>query len=318
MFREFESGERWLYHKELFGISTNIIDVESGINTFKEILSKYPNFYDRSKQDNFSFYLRYNKEQGYSSQSCKLFCPYKDKCNHSKDILSTVKPRHGTMERVANYVDDCLPKEKVGEVYEDLKNKLSQFIEAEEKMWYIIKAQTAAGKTQAYLELMKTSDKRFLIAAPTNKLKQDIKRRAHEEDVELMVTPSLDEIKNEMPAEVWKHICHLRETGQHERVHTFVYRMAAEEKIKCLQEYLIQQKKYEEHGGHTVTTHRRLLNMSKKALAKYDVIIIDEDIILSSIASNQCEIPISLLKKIRKLAIKTHFKDPAYQKLIKP
>jgi hypothetical protein len=56
--------------------------------------------------------------------------------------------------------------------------------------------------------------------------------------------------------------------------------------------------------GHTITTHRRLLNMSENTLKKYDIVIIDEDIILSSIASNQCEIPISILRKIRRYASK--------------
>jgi hypothetical protein len=57
--------------------------------------------------------------------------------------------------------------------------------------------------------------------------------------------------------------------------------------------------------------------MSKKELSKYDVVIIDEDIILSSIASNQCEIPVSLLKKILKKAYKTPNRHPACYKLIR-
>jgi hypothetical protein len=41
------------------------------------------------------------------------------------------------------------------------------------------------------------------------------------------------------------------------------------------------------------------MNMDNWTLDKYDVIIIDEDIILGSIVSNQCEIKVSALKKIR-------------------
>jgi hypothetical protein len=218
------------------------------------------------------------------------------------------------MERVANYAEVFYPIE---EVQSDLKHGLSQAVESDNTLWYIIKAQTAAGKTQAYLELMKATDKRFLIAAPTNKLKWDIKRRADEIGVELMTTPSLDEIKDELPADVWSQICRLRNIGQHKKVHEYILQIAEEEGIECLKEYLIKQKEYEDYDGHTVTTHRRFMNMSEKALAKYDVVIIDEDIILSSIASNQCEIPVSLLKKILKKAYKTPNKSPAHHKLIR-
>ena len=56
--------------------------------------------------------------------------------------------------------------------------------------------------------------------------------------------------------------------------------------------------------------------MSGEALSKYDVVIIDEDIILSSIASNQCEIPVSLLRKIYRKATKGSYKhNPEYTKL---
>lgn len=313
LFREFETGNRWLDHKELFGLSTTMIHVENGIGIFKKILSGNPNYYDLSKQNSFDFYLQYNKEHGYEAQSCEFFCPYKDTCSHGKNILSTVKPKCSTMERVANYAEVLYPIE---EVQDDLLQKLEQAIQSNDKLWHIIKAQTAAGKTEAFLRLMKTSGSRFLIAVPTNKLKQDIGARADEKGLAFIATPSLDEIKAEMPADVWSHIQHLRNTGQHKKVHTFICRMAEEKNIKCLQEHLKRQKEYEEHDGHTITTHRRLMNMSEKALGKYDAVILDEDIILSSIATNQGAIPIPLLKKIRKQACKTHSKDPNYNKLI--
>ena len=216
------------------------------------------------------------------------------------------------MERVANYTEEYHTLE---EVKDDLERLFLRAINSYDRMWYIIKAQTSAGKSETFLRLMKTTGLRFLIAVPTNKLKNDIKIRADKKGIELLVTPSLDEIKDEI-SDIWDHILHLRKTGQHQELHRFVRQKAEEENVECLQEYLKQQAEYEDYEGHTVTTHRRLLNMSKKALAKYDVVIIDEDIILSSIASNQCEIPISLLKKILRKAMKTPHRSSAYNKLI--
>lgn len=299
LFREFESGKRRLHHDELFGISTNMIHVETGISTFKDILSRYPDYYDTSKQDRWAFYLKYNKEQDYHCRECNMFCAYKDICSHGANILSTVKPKRGEMVKLSNF------KEKyhsIEEVQQGLSDNLEQAICADDKRWHIIKAQTAAGKTEAFLKLMRDMDGKFLIVLPTNKLKRDVESRAQEMGINLMVTPSLDEIKDEMPDYIWEHIKFLRDTGQHSKVYLFISRMAEEENISCLEEYLEQQKEFEKHVGNTITTHRRFLNMDKKTLDKYDVVIIDEDIILSSIIPNQCEIPLSVLKKVSKRA----------------
>ena len=294
LFREFTSGNRKMHHNELFGISTNLVHIETGIGTFKNILSRYSDYYDALKQDRWDFYLKYNRDQNYSPMNCNMFCPYKEICRHGANILSTVKPKRGTMERLSNFVEVYY---SIEEVQEDLAKSLERAIHADDKMWHIIKAQTSAGKTEAFLKLMKELDIRFLIAVPTNKLKQDVKSRAEEMGIDLMVTPSLDEIKDEIPSDIWDYIKRLRDVGQHAKVHAFISRMAEEEDIDCLKEFLIEQEKYEQYVGNTITTHRKLLNMDKKTLDKYDAVIIDEDIVLSSIVPNQCEIPVSVIKK---------------------
>lgn len=295
LFREFESGERRLHHHELYGISTTLIHVKTGAREFKKILLRYPDYYDESKYKRWEFYVKYIREEYYNPTRCDKYCAYKDICIHGKDILTTVHPERGTMERVLNYPEVYYPIE---EVQEDLLKKIEQAISAGDKRWHIIKAQTAAGKTEAYLNLILTSGKIFLIVVPTNKLKQDVKLRADEKGIDLMVTPSLDEIKDEMPSDIWEQIEFLRNTGQHSKVHPFISKVVEEEKIPCLEEYLKKLKKFETYEGHAITTHRRFLNMDKKMLCRYDVVIIDEDIILSSIAPNQCEISVSKLKDI--------------------
>lgn len=311
LYREFESGERRLHHDELFGLSTNIVYVEKGIKEFEEILLRYPDYYDSSKQDRWDFYLKYNKASNYCPEQCNKFCAYSDICNHGTNILSTVKLERGTIERLTNYTETYY---SIEEVQEDLTKNLESAINANDTRWHIIKAQTAAGKTEAFLNLMEHSERTFLVAVPTNKLKRDVENRANEKGIKLMVTPSLDEIKDEIPDDMWDEIEFLREVGQHKKVHSFIRRMAEEEGITCLKEYLDKQKKFENYEGNTITTHRKLLNMDKKTLEKYDVVIIDEDIILSSIIPNQCEIPLSTIRKIQKKAKKK--KSPACSQLI--
>lgn len=295
LFREFESGERRLHHYELYGISTTLTHVETGASEFKKILLRFPDYYDESKYKRWEFYLKYIREENYNPTRCDKYCAYKDICIHGKDILTTVHPERGTMERILNHPEVYYPIE---EVQEDLLKKIEQAISAEDKRWHIIRAQTAAGKTEAYLNLILTSGKTFLIVVPTNKLKQDVKSRAVEKGIDLMVTPSLDEIKDEIPDDIWEQIEFFRNTGQHSKVHPFISKVVEEEKVPCLEKYLKKMKEFETYEGHAITTHRRFLNMDKKMLGRYDVVIIDEDIILSSIAPNQCEISVSRLERI--------------------
>lgn len=312
LYREFESGSRRLHHNELFGLSTNIIHVETGINVFQDILLRYPEYYDNSKQERWKFYLKYNKESLYRPKHCDKFCAYSDICNHGMDILSTVKLERGAIERLANYTETYY---SIEDVQENLSKSLESAICANDTRWHIIKAQTAAGKTEAFLNLMEHSSRNFLVAVPTNKLKRDVENRADEKGIKLRVTPSLDEIKDEIPDDIWDVIEFFREVGQHKKVHSFISKMAEKEGIASLKEYLKQQKEFEEYTGNTITTHRKFLNMDKKTLDKYDVVIIDEDIILSSIIPNQCEIPLETIKKIKRKAKKK--KDSNHKQLLK-
>lgn len=62
---------------------------------------------------------------------------------------------------------------------------------------------TGAGKSHSYLKIMrKYPDGRFIIAVPTNLLKEEIFRKAKRQGIEVRKTPSLEEIKDEMPDDI--------------------------------------------------------------------------------------------------------------------
>ena len=56
---------------------------------------------------------------------------------------------------------------------------------------HIINAQTGIGKTHTYIKCIKESSDNFIIAAPTNKLKDEIYTRLCKEGIKAMVTPEL-------------------------------------------------------------------------------------------------------------------------------
>ena len=118
--------------------------------------------------------------------------------------------------------------------------------------------------------------------------------------IDVKKTPSLDEIKDELPSKVWKHIQRFRKSGRHYLVHTYINEFLKKERAPRLEKYMKEREASRDFHGSIITTHRYLLNMDKKRLEEYDAIIIDEDIIFKSIIPNQEEISVSDLKKLVK------------------
>jgi hypothetical protein len=295
---DFVSGSRKLEHSELFGIASNMIYLEAGDAQFINILSSYQNLYKSSKLNDWKRHFRYIRDHNYHKQSCINFCEYSGiSCKHGANILSTVLSKPGTMEKLADYEEKY---DTLDDVQKDVEKKIKGALEYNDGKWQIIKAQTAIGKTEVILKLlvdMQKQGKRCIIAVPTNDLKNEVCNRAINMGIDAKKTPSLNEINDEMPKVVWDYISHLLETGEHQKVHPYIQRIADELNIECLKQYLKQINEYNVFKGHIITTHRKLLTMTKKYINRFYAVIIDEDIILNSIIPNQCIIPISLLKQ---------------------
>ena len=145
----------------------------------------------------------------------------------------------------------------------------------------------------------KKQDQTFLIAASSNKLKDELYERAVSEGIEITKTPSLHQL--ELPDDVMGHIDKLYETGRYRQVNPYIDKIIAEGDKNCtaqLKDYQKEMCKFQNSSCNAITTHKRLLNMTDRNLNKYDNIIVDEDIILKSIIPNQCIIPIAELEKV--------------------
>ena len=125
LFCDFESGNRKLHHNELFGLATNLIQVESGSSRFKEIIKSNSYFEDYKKLLAWDYYLYYFKSNNYKPESCAAFCPYNDECQHGTNILSTSKLNYHQIEKLANYDEDFVSME---EAEDDFRRKLTKAI----------------------------------------------------------------------------------------------------------------------------------------------------------------------------------------------
>ena len=311
LFHDFTNGSRKLSHDELFGIATNLIQVESGTKYFMEKRIEYLELYpDDIKNEKWEAHLSYMEQNNYYPQACDKYCPYHKECAHCKNILSTIHTKRRSMEKIAGYHETfCSIKEMQDDVYNAISNALC----ANGKKIYIIKAMTGAGKSHSYIKLMQEhSDMSFIIAVPTNLLKGEIFKKTKKFGIKVMKTPSLEEIKDDIPDSIWKHIQGMYRRGWHHLVHPYIQKELEKKDIPCLRKYMEKRERLKTWDGCVITTHRYLLNMDKDRINEFDSIIIDEDIIFKSIISNQGEIGVSDLKELKKETI-----DPRLSKKIK-
>lgn len=295
LFREFESGERRLHHMELFGLATSLSEIETGNRLFLDIVSAPPYSEESNKSEGYWTHNLKNYICNYKPSACNSFCPYCDSCLHGTNMLSTLKIRFGEIVELTTHATKWV---SVEEAAKDFKQRLQSIINNRVPQWYVIKAQTSLGKTEMYIDLLKSTSLRILIAVPTNKLKREVVTRAEKKGIALIPSPSVHELKDEIRASTWAEIQRLYDAGI--SVLSYIHERAE----KSHPEYEVAFEKFmEEHEvftqctGHAITTHRRLMSYD---VSNYDLVIVDEDIIFSSIISNRSEITKSHLRKIAK------------------
>lgn len=304
LYQEFKSGKRKLSQHELFGLATNLVRAESGRKMFISILRSERYYYMAEKYEDWNYQFYYLKDK--EARPCASFCPYHDTCPHGRDIFSTCKPKYHQIERIMN----CdIPLARLEEAEEDLRESFLEAIKSDEKIWHVIRCQTAIGKTQLILGFLRDTGEDVLVAVPTNVLKREECERAEEMGVHMVSSPSLHELKDELPEDVWDDIETLYARGRSPM--PLLNKMIAENDERCVK--LVKHYKKElidfTESDCAITTHRRLTTMD---VSKYDLVIVDEDIIYSTIIPNRETIAISKLKKLKKKLVP---KDPLAAKI---
>ncbi len=311
LYQEFTLGKRILTQRELFGLATNLVQIESGVAKFKSILYSESYYNDEIKKyNNWDYFFYYIKNR--TPKPCNSFCPYHTSCPHGKNILSTAKLKYHQVEKIANYNDFLVGLE---EAWEDFKKNFDEAVTSNEQLWHIIKSQTALGKTQVILELLKDTSLNILVAVPTNRLKQEEYERAKEMGINLIVSPSLHEIKDDLPEDVWEDIQSLYEAGKSPM--PYLNKAIFENNTECSELFKKYKKnliEFKESNSCAITTHRRLANID---VSKYDLVIIDEDIIYSTIIPSRVTIPISELEKLKKKLVANDSLSIKIRKILK-
>lgn len=202
LYRDFVDGTEYYYYPELFHIATNLINIEKGKKEFLKILNAPENEYCTSYHiRNWNVILNILIAMNYQPQGCNS-CPYALECLHAKNMILTAKPGHSTILQT-------MKKEYVSieEAEADLKEKFLQAISSEHHGVHIIRAQTGIGKTNLYLDyLYQNTDRSFLVAVPTHKLKMEVYYKAIYKGIKnVTYTPEMPEFSSEIQEKI-KHI----------------------------------------------------------------------------------------------------------------
>lgn len=289
LFKDFISSEH-IHHNERFLLLTNMIHISGGRRRFLSVSEKKK--YDKME---WRFYADYIKKQGYKPQSCDGNCPYASACNHHVNLVNTVRQKEKIRKLDAE--EKFCP---VGEVYQYITECLDNAIKAKTSGIYLIQAQTAIGKTEAYCHAVRNSGERFLIAVPTNQLKREVEKRLRLMGIDALVTLSLDEMA--LPEYVLAEAKRYYNLGLNEKVSLVLRRFMEEndpDDIRCrtavnqCREYLSLNSKLGTKR-HLITTHARLATLGEEIISGYTVII-DEDI-LATFFKNMKTVSIDSIK----------------------
>jgi len=269
--------------------------INGGKKKFFEVLEEFsPESVDKWKRD--IFYMK-----TYKPMSCDTgFCCYCNECSHAKNMVMTL-----AMDKKIIYEPEVLYS--LDEAWSDMKSNLYDAFECKEDGIYVIKAQTSIGKTHAVIDLIsdtlrrnavidlisdalgRNSEIKFIVAAPTNRLKHqiatDIKKWVAADEV--FVTPSLENNKY-IPDFICERIKSYHKQGIHKKTASIIAEYLDTIKddereraaIIACNEILKGMKALKEERV-IVTTHAYLLNLDKEFLQEYTVII-DEDILHGS------------------------------------
>lgn len=87
--------DEYLSFLQLFGVCTNLINIENGLTLFKESLEKSK--HNIGRNTNWQVHSDIVNKQELYAMKCVNFCPYSSECKHGNNIIQTVKTKRNTV-----------------------------------------------------------------------------------------------------------------------------------------------------------------------------------------------------------------------------
>ena len=292
---DFISGEEF-HHNQKFAVLTNLLQVTNGSKFFLDILKQHGT---REQYEKWEKDINYCKN--YYPQKCGSdFCPYYDECNGcAGTIIGTL-----LADKSITYDDEQFYTD-IETASQSLKENMETAFESDDRDIHLVKAQTAIGKTSMYCDLICAHpDKKFIVALPTNILKEDVAEKLADKGISFFMTSS---VRGNclIPEEIREDIQAAHDRGIHSQGKVILKEYLDEirddkDKKAVIEdcEKILDGVKGETNEQVIVTTHAYYLHMPLKLVEKYTVII-DEDILYLQLLSKANSISQECLEELR-------------------
>ena len=235
----------------------------------------------------------------YSAKRCSPdFCPYFDICEHEGTIVDTLAMDRQVHLRTETYVT-------VDEAERCLRRNLQDAFCSTDTGMHLIKAQTGLGKTREYVKLATDHPTdRFLIALPTNRLKEEVKKRLMDNGVlerDIFMTASVHG-NAFIPAEIQAQISGMHNRGIHNMTKEIINNYYEKIRADPLERRAVEEEcekilagiKAVKDERVIVTTHAYLAQLEKDFLKNYTVII-DEDFLQMLVFNRMYKVSVKCL-----------------------
>lgn len=306
LYKDFQKGIE-LTHDAKFAIMTNLLAIQGGIGKF---LEKIKEVYGEESFKKWKKDIKYVEH--YKPKKCdSSFCPYYDVCTTVGTIIDT-------LERNRQIYQEKEDLKSIGDAEHCLQKNLEEAFLSDCDGLHLIKAQTGLGKTKAYIDLIKKYPNcMFLVAVPTNRLKEEIKTKLlqigiSEESIYMTASVHGNSL---IPLDIQEQISNAHQRGMHgktKRIISDYYNEIKEDTNKkavakeC--EQILKGINGIKNERVIITTHAYLSLMQKEFLSNY-TIIIDEDFLQLQVFTRINSISISCLSELAEKDI------PFYSKL---
>ena len=271
LFSEFAKGKRWCFHHELWGMATNLCQIKGGGDTFiRVITNEFNEQHESYREKDWGYYVNYIQKQDYFPQQCVNYCPYTNECHNAKNMIQTAKTKRNTIVELSNQYEYVSLEEAQKDLHDNFKKCQSSM---DDKI-HVIKGQTGIGKSSTYINCLENSDKPYIVAVPTNLLKDEIYEKCIAEGYNVIETPTLP---TDLPDDVKDEIERLYTIGASFTAGKYIRSVAEVKGLIKLIEYIDQMEIVKKFPGHIITTHSRLLYFTHDQFQTHNILI-DEDI----------------------------------------
>ena len=274
---EFLNG-KWLYHDQLFGLATNLVQFVGGRKLIKETMTKFNDAGLTNYTENNFNILPYLGIVSYPPQPINTFSKY-DEDKHIYDFETEVLNQRGKIQII-----ESIHRIPLVEAEENLKNQFEKVLKSDQKgKIHLFKLPTAIGKTR-----LLTTTNNATIALPTSRLKEEVTERM---SAEYQMTPNPIKFKDERINNI---IYYYYSMGLQQKAVAVLHKIVSgrfkytvcEEDLKYAQDYLDQLEKCLKSDETVLSTHTRAIHTK----FKHGTLIFDEDPIGSLVQINQIKI----------------------------